>query len=176
MRRSFILSLCSWHVFAGSAFVDALYLQPRQRPVSSPAAPAAAVESSSTAPVTTTVFEGENKDYSSAPATTSTPASGCLLNTRAASTSTFEYLQASSSVSTNVVTVPEGHVCLCAGGTRAGAESSQDNRGTEYWYCQTGTTASRSAVSTSDPEASADPGNPLNPDVSNTLSQVGKRS
>lgn len=177
MRQSFIAAVAFWQaVTGGVATAKPVHVEVRQVTASSSAPASVSISagasvSPSGVPVTATLFEGENKAFVATPAAPATePASGCVLATQTPTTITdvFTYnLVASTSYESDFITLSQGLYCTCAGGLMAGIGTSYNHEGTAYLYCETGGRPSTTgAVSTSDPKASAKPGDPLNPDVS----------
>lgn len=147
---------------------------------SSVSIPAASDASAGAAPpsgvsITATLYQAQVNAYAATPATgTSTPISGCVLATQMASTFTEVWtysLVAGVSYSTDLLTFTDGLYCQCADGWMAGTVSSFNPEGTEFIFCATGgqdlqTDQPTNAVSTSNPQASALPGDANNPGVS----------
>lgn len=118
-----------------------------------------------------TLFQDSNK-FATAPAPASgAPTSGCVLVTEQASTFTeidTYALVPTPSTTTLLATFSAGLACTCAGDIIAGVVSSYNPEGTMYLLCATAghtpADTATDAVSTSNPQASAKPGDPLNPD------------
>lgn len=179
MRQSLIRPFAIWQAFAGGLAIAKPVLVEVRQAVSASSIPASASlsvsagasVSPSNVPITATLFEAENKAFAATPAAPATePASGCAIATQTPTTFTEIYtynLVESTSYESIFMTFSQGLYCTCAGGLMAGIGTSYNHEGTAYLYCQTGGRPSTTgAVSTSDPKASAKPGDPLNPDVS----------
>lgn len=188
MRPSLSAALAASLSLAHHAWASPVAITRRQAVTTSASTSAAAgVSLSTSASVTSasvTLYSAADRGFAAAPTSdvVSAPSSGCVLATQQLSTFTEVFTSGmdhgrsgfletllivlSWKVTTDVVTFSAGLYCTCAGDLIAGIVTSFDPSGTAYLYCATGTAASTTAVGTLAPQASADPGNPDNPDVS----------
>ena len=140
--------------------------------ITSTAAPAsAAAPTSASVTASVTLFQNQANVFQAAPSTTANPTSGCALYSQQATTIiTTNVISAGAvaTVSQNIV-LTEGLYCDCmfsSSSITVLVGTSYDEAGTAYVYCQTngGVPTGTGILSTGSPQASALPGDALNPD------------